>query len=658
MSNLDVSQKDSSAVLEIERWTKFEGPNVWSDHPTVVIELTDPWPVGITMDVVSDLAEAINNGMPRIAMDPTISSFRESAASSDDGVPAGRAFEHLLGLLGRSCPLPIVFARSPSSTFSRPVLLVGVAEDRLRVLAETTVLLLNQRMQCNPTWQLTLDDFLNQIRPKLKPKAAQVATLTAADRRGIPIERISGDRQLIALGTGRHRHHVINHAASTTAVVGRPLTSNKHLTSALLSRAGIPVPRSLLASTAQDAVNAARGIGFPVVMKPLARNHSRGVFVDIRTERQVESLFPSVLSEGNGHPVLVEQHLQGNDYRILVVGGEVAAVLERVPGTVTGDGVATIEELIDRENMKPERYPEQLDRGWPIEIDRYLLETLDRLGYTLQSVPASRRPVRLQQVPNLSGGGYPEDRTDLIHDHNAKAVTQAAAVLGLDIAGIDLIIPDIEQSLYDTGGGIVEVNSGPAYSTSLHPMVGTPRDIGASVMSMLYPGNRAFSVPVVAAMGVDANTICELAGAMLEESGVSVGVATRDRIRVAGMELPASDASVVERARLVNRNPETEILVAEVDARELRDTGLGFASCAVALISTLSGFTRKNGDPVEAILLDQVSPGGSVFRGPSLGPEVFSPSHATMNRIEDGDLPTGIIEKLVSAAIHELSPSR
>ncbi|MCB1575659.1 MAG: cyanophycin synthetase, partial [Xanthomonadales bacterium] len=205
-----------------------------------------------------------------------------------------------------------------------------------------------------------------------------------------------------------------------------------------------------------DAITAAKRIGYPVVVKPLDGNHGRGVCINLADEGEVEEFFQVAMDESRNGVVVVESFITGKDYRILVVNNEVVSVAERVPAHVIGDGVHTIEQLIEITNADPRRgvgHEKILTR---ISIDGQTHETLERAGCKLDDIPDEGAFVQLKQTGNMSTGGTSIDRTDDIHPDNAQIARQAAMVVGLDVAGIDFIAHDIAQSVRQTGGAIVE----------------------------------------------------------------------------------------------------------------------------------------------------------------------------------------------------------
>jgi cyanophycin synthetase len=295
------------------------------------------------------------------------------------------------------------------------------------------------------------------------------------------------ERSLIQLGTGRYQQRIRASITGRTALVAVDIAGNKDKTKQLLDDSGIPVPRGVVVRSVEDAVREAKRLRFPLVTKPLDGNHGRGVTIGIANEEQLRFGFEEALREAKTRDVIVEQYFAGNDHRILVVGGELIAVAERVPAQVVGDGVHSIQQLIDEVNKDPRRGRGHEKVMTQIRVDAHVREVLERSQLTVDSVPEPGQTVVLRTTANLSTGGTAVDRTNEIHPDNAEIARRAAAIVGLDIAGIDFIAPDISRSVRETGGGIIELNAAPGFRMHLEPSVGPPRDVARPVIEMLFP---------------------------------------------------------------------------------------------------------------------------------------------------------------------------
>lgn len=416
------------------------------------------------------------------------------------------------------------------------------------------------------------------------------AIVHEANRRGIPVLRLDSRRSLVQLGHGKYQRRIWATVTSETGNIAVDVASNKELTNRLLHEIGIPVPRSQIVRSADQAVSAAARLGYPVVIKPLDGNHGRGVFVNLADEGEIREFYSSADAESRNGQIIVETFIPGKDYRILVVDNQVVAVAERVPAHVVGDGEHTVQELIDIENQDPRRgvgHEKILTR---ITVDSQTMEVLERDGRTLETVPENGEFVQLKLTGNMSTGGTSIDRTDDIHIDNIEIARQAAMVVGLDIAGIDMITEDISRSLREHGGGICEVNAGPGFRMHTHPTEGHPRHVGRAVVDMMFPKGEPTRVPIVAVTGTNGKTTTSrMIAHIMKASGRTVGLTTTDGIYIDGTQIMAGDMSGPTSARMVLKNPTIDYAVLETARGGILRSGLGYDRCNIGVVTNISG---------------------------------------------------------------------
>jgi cyanophycin synthetase len=208
------------------------------------------------------------------------------------------------------------------------------------------------------------------------------------------------------------------------------------------------------------------------VIKPLDGNHGRGITIDIKNWEEAEQAYD--VARDISRAVIVERYYSGRDHRVLVVNGKVVAVAERVPAHVVGDGKSTIEQLIEETNHDPNRGEGHDNVLTKIILDRNSFTLLQRQGYTLETVLNPGEICYLRATANLSTGGIAVDRTDDIHPENIWLAQRVAKTIGLDIAGIDVVTPDITQPLRDVDGVVVEVNAAPGSECTSVQALGCP----------------------------------------------------------------------------------------------------------------------------------------------------------------------------------------
>ncbi|MBI1684129.1 cyanophycin synthetase [Caulobacter hibisci] len=407
-----------------------------------------------------------------------------------------------------------------------------------------------------------------------------------ARRRGIPAERLDA-QSLVQLGQGARRKVLRASITGETSQIAVQTAGDKALTKAVLSAVGVPTPRGAVVRTAEEAVVEAARLGSAVVLKPLDGNHGRGVNVGLRTADAVRWAFEQAVK--HGRRVVVEEQYEGHDHRILVVGGKVVAVAQRVAAQVVGDGASTIAELIDKTNADPRRGAGHEQVMTRIVVDDHVHEMLGRVGLALKDRPGAGQVVALRATANLSTGGTAIDRTDDIHPDNAAIARRAALTVGLDVAGIDFIAPDITRSVRETGGGIVEVNAAPGFRMHLEPSEGQPRDVAKAVIAHLYPPGSRSRIPIVAVTGTNGkSTVGRMAARIFREHGKVVGLTNTSGVYIDDERLLEADASGPKSARMVLRDPTVEVAVLETARGGMLREGLGFDRCDVGVVLNVS----------------------------------------------------------------------
>ncbi len=410
------------------------------------------------------------------------------------------------------------------------------------------------------------------------------AIIDEAESRDIPWIRLN-QHSLVQLGQGVHQKRIRATMTSSTSAIAVDVASDKDLTGRLLSAAGLPVPKAESLRTADQAVTVANRIGYPVVCKPLDGNHGRGVCLDLRSEDDVREAFPIAEDQSRRGWVIVESFVTGKDYRCLVIDGKIAAIAERVPAHVVGDGTQTIAELVDATNADPRRgvgHEKVLTR---IKIDDAAIELVRAQGYELHDVPPAQETIKLTLTGNMSTGGISIDRTFEAHPENVEIAEEAARVIGLDIAGIDFICPDITEPVRETGGAICEVNAAPGFRMHTHPTIGDPQFISKSVVDMLFPPGAPSRIPIVAVSGTNGKTTTSrMIAHIFKGMGRKVGMTSTDGVVIDERLVIRADASGPKSARMVLQNPRVDFAVFEVARGGILREGLGYERNDVAVV--------------------------------------------------------------------------
>jgi len=414
------------------------------------------------------------------------------------------------------------------------------------------------------------------------------ALVDEAVTRDIPWIRL--DRHsLVQLGQGVHQQRIRATMTSRTSAIAVDVASDKSLTNTLLGAAGLPVPRSELVRRVEDAVAAAGRMGYPVVVKPLDGNHGRGVNLDLATPDEVRRAWPLARAESRAGAIVVETYVHGNDYRVLVIGGRMAAIAERVPAGVTGDGQRSVRELVEAENTDPRRgigHEKVLTR---IKMDAAAEELVREQGYGWDDVPEAGTRVKLALTGNMSTGGTSIDRTTEAHPENVEIAETAARIVGLDVAGIDFIVPDIAVPVREQGGAIVEVNAAPGFRMHTHPTVGEPQYVARPVIDLLFPRGTDARIPIIAVTGTNGKTTTvRMIAHILKLMGRRVGMTSTDGVVIDERLVIKADASGPKSARMVLQNPRVDFAVMEVARGGILREGLGYDRNDVAVVTNIA----------------------------------------------------------------------
>src|SRR5882724_3723025 len=409
-----------------------------------------------------------------------------------------------------------------------------------------------------------------------------MSLVRAAEERRIPWIRLN-EQSLIQFGHGRFQQRIQATVTSRTSHIAVELASDKEETNRILAHLGLPVPRQRLVQRADDAAAAAERIGYPVVVKPYNANHGRGISIHLTNEEQVRTAFE--VAREHSRSVIVESFITGEDHRMVVINGELVAVSKRVPGHVVGDGVHTIEQLVDEVNRDPRRgigHEKVLTR---LVFDHQAETMLAKLGYTRESVPPSGERVFLRSTGNLSTGGTATDITDLVHPDNVEMAVRAVKAIGLDVGGVDFLTTDITESYKDIGGAICEINAAPGYRMHMAPSEGRPRDVAGPTLDMLFPPGSPSRIPIAAVTGTNGKTTTARMLAHIQKlAGHHVGLTSTDGVYIDGQRTVAGDMTGPVATRMVLSDPGVDVAVLEIARGGLLRAGMGVRHCDVGAV--------------------------------------------------------------------------
>ncbi len=405
----------------------------------------------------------------------------------------------------------------------------------------------------------------------------------AATGRMIPSIRLN-EGNLVQLGYGARQRRIWTAETDRTPAIAESIASDKDLAKQLLQSCGVPVPEGRPVASPEDAWEAANDIGLPVVVKPTDANHGRGVSTNLRTRAEIEAAFHVAREEGS--EVLVERFVLGDEHRLLVVGGRLVAASRGETASIVGDGVSTVEQLIDSQiNTDPRRGDTE---DFPLNVIRLKDEPGVVLELRRQGLEAGSVPEAGREVLAVRNGNLAFDVTEQVHPSTAATVALAARVVGLDIAGVDLVARDISQPLEQQGGAIVEINAGPGLLMHLKPAQGEPRQVGEAIVAHLFETGDGGRVPLVGICGSHGRTlVAKLVARLLHLQGARVGLACGEGLYLNERRIEGGDNAHWKAARRVLLNRAVQAAVLENGARSILSEGLAYDRCQVGVVTNI-----------------------------------------------------------------------
>jgi cyanophycin synthetase len=461
-------------------------------------------------------------------------------------------------------------------------------EENVGLYAAEASVALAQALIDNKPYNLEADiQKMKEIRERVRLGPSTGSIVDEAVARDIPWIRL-GTNSLVQLGYGINQMRFQATITCKTSSIAVDLACDKESTKRMLDLASIPVPKGDICVDMEDLENVIQKIGYPLVIKPLDGNHGRGISINIKTwEEAMEGL---EIAKKISRKVIIERYVTGHDFRVLVIDNKLVAAARREPANVAGNGVNTIQELVDETNKDPRRGYGHENVLTEITIDRDSEDLLEKKGYTLNTIPKKNEIVYLKSTANLSTGGTSTDVTDMMHPENIFLCERISRIIGLDICGIDIMAPNLTEPLKVNGGCILEVNAAPGFRMHLAPAEGLPRNVASPVIDMLYPLGKPSRIPIIAITGTNGKTTTtRLIAHIIKNNGFKVGFTTSDGIYIQNHMMEKGDTTGPLSAEYILKDPSVEVAVLETARGGILRSGLGFNSCDIGIITNLQG---------------------------------------------------------------------
>lgn len=599
----------------------LKGPNYWSVRRTNLIQMRLD-----LQEMEQRPTNAIDGFSERIEkMFPSMYEHRCSVGKPGgffervkEGTWMGHVIEHLALELQTMAGMDCGFGRTRGTGKEGEYFVVfDYMEEDAGVYAAEAAVRVAQALADGTEYDLTEDiQTLREIREDTRLGPSTGCIVEEAARRGIPYIRLNR-QSLVQLGYGVHQKRIRATIASTTSNIAVDIACDKEETKFLLGNAEIPVPRGTIIRTEEGLKEAIDKFGYPLVLKPVDGNHGKGATTNIiNWEQAVKALEGA---QKYGRSVIVERFIQGVDFRVLVINYKFICAALRTPAAVIGDGVHTIQWLMDEVNKDPRRGFGHEKVLTQIKVDDFSWKMLNDKGYTLETIPAKDEQVLLKPTANLSTGGTSTDVTDEMHPANIVMCERIARIIGLDICGIDIMAPDLRTPVTENGGAILEVNAAPGFRMHIEPAEGLPRNVAEPVIDMLFPKGSTGVIPIIAITGTNGKTTTtRITAHIAKTAGRKVGYTTSDGVYIQNQLMMKGDCTGPVSSQFVLKDPTVDFAVLECARGGILKAGLAFRHCDVAIVTNvaedhigLGGINNvEQMAKVKAVVPETVRPGG------------------------------------------------
>lgn len=607
--------------MKIEKIQALRGPNIWSIRRKKLIQMR------LDLEEMEDFpTNKIEGFRERIEhLIPSLISHRCSEGTRggffhriETGTWMGHVIEHIALEIQTLAGMETGFGRTreTKSPGVYNVVFDYIEENAGIYAAEQAVeialaLIENKEYDINACIQK-----LKEIRERVRLGPSTGSIVEEAVSRKIPWIRL-GSNSLVQLGYGVNQQRFQATITGNTSSIAVDIACNKELTKRMLHDAAIPVPMGDLIVDEEELQSVIKKIGYPIVIKPLDGNHGKGSSINVND--WVSSVTGLEHAQKYSKKVIVEKYITGYDFRVLVINNKMVAAARRVPAHVVGDGESNLEQLIEKENKDPRRGYGHENVLTEITVDKDTLELLEKLQYTLETVPQKGEIVYLKSTANLSTGGTSIDVTDMVHPENITMAERISKIIGLDVCGIDIMAENLTQPLKESGGAIIEVNAAPGFRMHLAPSEGLPRNVAAPVVDMLYPQGKPFTIPIIAVTGTNGKTTTtRLISHIVKSNGYRVGFTTSDGIYIQNTMLTKGDTTGPISAEFILKDPTVEFAVLETARGGILRSGLGFGQCDIGVLTNIKEdhlgmndiHNLKDLTKVKRVVLDSVKKSG------------------------------------------------
>lgn len=606
--------------MKILKIQALRGPNIWSIRRKKLIQMR------LDLEEMEQFpTNKINGFKERIeAILPSMIEHRCSEGCRggffmrvDRGTWMGHVIEHIALEIQSLAGMETGFGRTrETKTPGIYNVVFSYTEENVGMFAAESAVAIAEALIAGTAYDVEGDiQKMREIRERVRLGPSTGSIVEEAVARDIPWIRL-GKNSLVQLGYGVNQMRFQATITCKTSNIAVDIACNKEETKRLLDMASIPVASGGICFDEEGLKTVIAKIGFPIVLKPLDGNHGKGASINVNDFESAKAGL--IYAQNYSKRVIVEKFITGYDFRVLIIDNKLVAAAKREPAHVTGDGIHTLQQLIDATNLDPKRGYGHENVLTQIDVDRDTTDLLTHYGFTLETIPKNEEVVYLKSTANLSTGGTSIDVTDMVHPENIFLCERIARVIGLDVCGVDIMAKNLTEPLKENGGCVLEVNAAPGFRMHLAPSEGLPRNVAAPVIDMLYPPGKPSRIPIIAVTGTNGKTTTtRLIAHIVKNTGYKVGFTTSDGIYVQNHMMEKGDTTGPVSAEYILKDPTVEFAVLETARGGILRAGLGFSQCDIGVVTniqedhlgiddidTLSDLSRVKGTVVRSIKKD------------------------------------------------------
>lgn len=576
--------------MEILKVQALRGPNIWSVQRKKLIQMRldlgemEQFPT----NKIEGFRERIEAMFPSLIEHRCSEGVRGGFFSRiERGTWMGHVIEHIALEIQSLAGMETGFGRTrETKTPGIYNVVFSYTEENVGMFAAESAVAIAEALIAGKEYDFEADiQKMREIRERVRLGPSTGSIVEEAVARDIPWIRL-GTNSLVQLGYGVNQMRFQATITCKTSSIAVDIACNKEQTKRMLDLASIPVANGGIVVEESDLEDVINKIGYPIVIKPLDGNHGKGASINVKNIEDAKAGLE--YAKKYSHRVIVEKFITGFDFRVLIIDNKLVAAAKREPAHVLGNGKDTIQRLIDLTNEDPKRGYGHENVLTQIDVDRDTTDLLEKLNYTLETVPKAGETVYLKSTANLSTGGTSVDVTDMMHPENIFLCERISRVIGLDICGVDIMAENLTQPLKENGGCILEVNAAPGFRMHLAPSEGLPRNVAAPVIDMLYPPGKLSRIPIIAVTGTNGKTTTtRLLAHIVKNNGYKVGFTTSDGIYVQNHMMEKGDTTGPVSAEYILKDPTVEFAILETARGGILRSGLGFSRCDIGIITNI-----------------------------------------------------------------------